>query len=223
MPKEKQRWLLNEVPPEVWEKANEDKVQKWSCREKKPRKNPYPVRSPSRTRDPQSITLKCTVYDIFKENPRALLDKDIWRNKKATRPRIKHPSVFETTIDKTRPAPPPMAWDDLVRHVDDLELDNSSLEIMKKPKLTWRGEPSDVSNLPHIESLHRVERQVISILRMTPDAYMQTKYVILAAAREYGERGLSFRKVDAQRVVRIDVSKACKLWEFFRQSGWIKV
>ncbi|CAG8844939.1 3816_t:CDS:1, partial [Racocetra persica] len=69
--------------------------------------------------------------------------------------------------------------------------------------------------------LHRVEAKACGILRLSPEQYINSKLIILTAAKEYKERSIPFRKVDAQRLVRIDVNKACKLWEFFSQAGWI--
>ncbi|CAG8481633.1 17215_t:CDS:1 [Acaulospora colombiana] len=193
-------------------------ISKPSCTRKRPRKNPYPIRSPDRETDDGSMCFRINVYEIYKKNPKALLDKPSYKRKTGYR-KIK--SIIDSKIDKTQPPPPPMPFDELMSNLEDLDLTCDTLDTIDRPKITWRGVESNVESQPHSEVLHRVEAKACSILRLTPEQYLNSKLIILTAAKEYRERLMPFRKVDAQRIVRIDVNKACKLWEFFSQAGWI--
>ncbi|KAF0395531.1 clr6 l associated factor 1 laf1 [Gigaspora margarita] len=184
---------------------------------KKLRKNPFPVRSPDRETTEDTMCLRINVYDIYKKNPKALLDRPQYRRNGYR----KLQSVWETKIDKTQPPPPPLPFDELMSNLEDLDLSNKILDTIERPKITWRGPESNVEILPHAGVLHRVEAKACGILRLSPEQYINSKLIILTAAKEYKERSIPFRKVDAQRLVRIDVNKACKLWEFFSQAGWI--
>ncbi|RHZ78687.1 hypothetical protein Glove_158g62 [Diversispora epigaea] len=61
---------------------------------------------------------------------------------------------------------------------------------------------------------------VASTLRLTPVQYLTAKNTLVSAAQRYVQRSLPFRKSDAQKLLRIDVNKASKLWEFFQQSNY---
>ncbi|CAG8681192.1 9570_t:CDS:2 [Ambispora gerdemannii] len=185
---------------------------------KPPRKNPHPIRSPSKEDfSNSSINFTCQVYNIYMQNPRLLLDSKTVRS----HPRPKHENSVIGSIDKTKPPPPlQKSVSQLLHEIESLEYNQEPLDHVKRPKITWKGMPHDIRNESYFEVLHHVEAQVVSTLRMTPIQYLNTKLAILSAAREFEDRGLPFRKVDAQRAVRIDVNKACKLWEFFHDVGW---
>ncbi|CAG8660662.1 64_t:CDS:1, partial [Racocetra persica] len=51
--------------------------------------------------------------------------------------------------------------------------------------------------------------------------YLTAKHTLVSAAQRYLQKSLPFRKSDAQKLLRIDVNKASKLWEFFQQVKWI--
>ncbi|CAG8562259.1 4882_t:CDS:1 [Ambispora leptoticha] len=187
-------------------------------RQKPPRKNPHPVRSPSKEDfSDSSINFTCQVYNIYMQNPRLLLDS----NTVHSYSRSKHENLVKSSIDKTKPPlqlQKPVSR--LLHEIESLEYNQGLLDHIKRPKIIWKGMPHDIRNESYFEMLHHVEAQVVSTLRMTPIQYLNTKLAILSVAREFEDRGLSFRKVDAQRAVRIDVNKACKLWEFFHDVGW---
>ncbi|KAG9299359.1 hypothetical protein G9A89_014007 [Geosiphon pyriformis] len=119
--------------------------------------------------------------------------------------------------------PPPLPqqeWRVLTEKLESLGLDNSVLEG-EVPKVTWKGPLMQISNLPHYDYLHSTETVLASTLRLTPAQYLTSKSSIICAARRYEKRMMPFRKSDAQRLLRIDVNKSSKLWEFFRGIGWI--
>ncbi|KAG9307131.1 hypothetical protein G9A89_016959 [Geosiphon pyriformis] len=190
------------------------------ARRKPPRKNPNPQKSYAKEDfENDSISFTCNVFDIYTKNPRLLWESNLpFRRTKSSR----EGSFFETVVDKTKPPPPSMSIMELTDALGDLYLDKKMLDIIKKPKITWKGYPANLKGQPHVNLLHRLEAKAASILRMTPLQYLNAKLAILSAAKEYCEAGLPFRKVDAQKTVRIDVNKACKLWEFFKEVGWIR-
>jgi hypothetical protein len=118
------------------------------------------------------------------------------------------------------PPPPPMQFDELVKSIDQLGL---TTELLNKanPRINWKGQPLSISHLPHYSSLHPKEAIVASTLRLTPVQYLTAKNTLVSSARRYIQKSLPFRKSDAQKLLRIDVNKASKLWEFFMQVKWI--
>ncbi|CAI2163674.1 2607_t:CDS:1 [Funneliformis geosporum] len=118
------------------------------------------------------------------------------------------------------PPPPPMLFDELVKSIDQLGL---TTELLSKinPRINWKGQPLSISHLPHYNSLHPKEAIVASTLRLTPVQYLTAKNTLVSSARRYIQKSLPFRKSDAQKLLRIDVNKASKLWEFFMQVKWI--
>ncbi|RIB08068.1 hypothetical protein C2G38_2147264 [Gigaspora rosea] len=118
------------------------------------------------------------------------------------------------------PPPPPLEWDKLIENINEMKLDNNLLYNIT-PKITWKGQPLTISHLPHFNALHRKEVEVASTLRLTPVQYLTAKHTLVSAAQRYVQKSLPFRKSDAQKLLRIDVNKASKLWEFFQQVKWI--
>ncbi|CAG8494686.1 7912_t:CDS:2, partial [Gigaspora margarita] len=114
------------------------------------------------------------------------------------------------------PPPPSMQFDELMTSINSLSLDISILEKMS-PEITWKGQPLSIAHLPHYDALHPTEAHVVSVLRLTPVQYLTGKHTLVSAAQRYSQRALPFRKSDAQKLLRIDVNKASKLWEFFQQ------
>jgi hypothetical protein len=118
------------------------------------------------------------------------------------------------------PPPPPMQFDELIKSIEKLGL---TTELLNKanPRINWKGQPLSILHLPHYNSLHPKEAIVASTLRLTPVQYLTAKNTLVSSARRYIQKSLPFRKSDAQKLLRIDVNKASKLWEFFMQVKWI--
>ncbi|GES98451.1 homeodomain-like protein [Rhizophagus clarus] len=135
-------------------------------------------------------------------------------------------SIFNTDITSTDiksvriPPPPPMRHDELIAVIKELNINHSILDNYT-PDITWKGQPLNIAHLPHYNELHEIEAKVVSVLRLTPVQYLTGKHTLVSAARRYVQRNLPFKKSDAQKLLRIDVNKASKLWEFFRQVKWI--
>ena len=118
------------------------------------------------------------------------------------------------------PPPPPMSFNNLKMNIEKLKLDSTILNQIT-PKIDWHGKPYHVSNNPYTKFLHLKEANVSRVLRLTPLQYLAAKYTLISSARRYAQKFLPFRKSDAQKLLRMDVNKASKLWEFFKQANWI--
>jgi len=118
------------------------------------------------------------------------------------------------------PPRPSMQFDELMKNIDQLNLDLNTLQLIT-PKISWKLRPLPILHLPHYNSLCPKEAQVVSTLRLTPVQYLTAKYTLISSARRYKQKSLPFRKSDAQKLLKIDVNKASKLWEFFMQVKWI--
>jgi transcriptional adapter 2-alpha len=79
------------------------------------------------------------------------------------------------------------------------------------------GQPLELEGMPGVELLSPKEKQVCSTLRLLPKQYMLIKDTLLA---EHAKTGY-LKKQMARQLVKIDVNKTSKIFEFFEQSGWI--
>ncbi|RIA90010.1 hypothetical protein C1645_771035 [Glomus cerebriforme] len=118
------------------------------------------------------------------------------------------------------PSLPPIQFDELMKNIDKLNLDMTTFNCTT-PKIEWKRQPMLILYLPHYKSLHSKEAYVTSTLRLTPIQYLTAKYTLISTARRYMKKSLPFRKSDAQKLLKVDVNKASKLWEFFTQVKWI--
>ncbi|CAB5356422.1 unnamed protein product [Rhizophagus irregularis] len=110
---------------------------------------------------------------------------------------------------------------ELWKMIELLKLDKS---ILKKitPKVNWSSEPRSIIQFPYYDYLHPKEACVATTLRLTPFQYLLAKYILISSARTAMEKSLPFRRCDAQKLLRIDVNKTNKLWEWFVQTKWIQ-
>ncbi|CAG8691424.1 13506_t:CDS:2 [Cetraspora pellucida] len=115
---------------------------------------------------------------------------------------------------------PHLEWEDLIKNINDLNLDMSNLDNITL-NVKWKSNPLEISHLLRYDVLHKTEATVASLLRLTPVQYLTSKYILLSASRRYKDRMLPFRKSDAQKMLKIDVNKSSKLWEFFGQANWL--
>lgn len=75
----------------------------------------------------------------------------------------------------------------------------------------------DISSKPQIELLSERERELCSTLRLLPEQYIVIKETLL---REYMKHG-ELKKSQARQMIKIDVNKTSKIFDFFEESGWI--
>lgn len=79
------------------------------------------------------------------------------------------------------------------------------------------GQPLDISDAEGIELLSSTERNICSILRIMPRVYLCIKETFIAAYHKHGY----LKRAQARGLVKIDVNKTSKLYDFFVSSGWI--
>ncbi|KAJ3122031.1 RNA-dependent RNA polymerase [Nowakowskiella sp. JEL0407] len=80
------------------------------------------------------------------------------------------------------------------------------------------AQPVDVSNADGYDLLLPSEQQICSTLRILPRAYLVIKETIL---KEYAARKGNLRKRQARGLVKIDVNKTSRLYDFWVGMGWI--
>ncbi|KAI9470743.1 MAG: hypothetical protein EXX96DRAFT_491134 [Benjaminiella poitrasii] len=99
-----------------------------------------------------------------------------------------------------------------------------SLDVFQhKPKvrISWKGAPLKIKNMPYYDKLHPSEAGMASTLRLTPEQYLKCKWSLILAAKEASENNTLFRKSEAQKVCCIDVNKTSILWHAFGKLGWL--
>lgn len=89
-----------------------------------------------------------------------------------------------------------------------------------KPPLVRRslGSPLDISDAEGVELLSSSERNLCSILRLLPKLYLSIKETLIAAYHKHGH----LKRAQARGLIKIDVNKTSKIYDFFISSGWIK-
>ena len=83
------------------------------------------------------------------------------------------------------------------------------------PKPTFT--PLDLSSSPGSELLSELEFQLCCILRLAPGLYFHARKTLIDAFYAHGW----YNKSRAQKLLRIDVNKTGRLWEFMVYQGWI--
>jgi len=86
-----------------------------------------------------------------------------------------------------------------------------------KPKLRKQGTPLDISNSSGFELLSEKEKELCSNLRLYPSQYMVIKETLL---RESLRQGF-LKKAIARQLIKIDVNKTSRIFDFFESNGWI--
>lgn len=78
--------------------------------------------------------------------------------------------------------------------------------------------PLNISHADGIEMLTEKERELCSILRLYPRVYLHIKDTLI---KEYLQHG-GLKRAQARSIVKIDVNKTSRLYDFFVSAGWIK-
>ncbi|KAI9020403.1 hypothetical protein DFJ74DRAFT_673030 [Hyaloraphidium curvatum] len=88
------------------------------------------------------------------------------------------------------------------------------------PEVEWKGVPLTISpSHPLYDRLEEPELRTCEVLRLWPDLYLKAKETIL----ERTERNGFIKKKDAKKLLRIDVNKTGKLYDWFVALKWIPV
>lgn len=79
--------------------------------------------------------------------------------------------------------------------------------------------PLDISHAPDFELLSPEEQKMCSQLRIRPKPYLAIKETLF---RELIRSGGVLKKRTARELLKIDVNKTSKIYEFFVQQNWIQ-
>jgi transcriptional adapter 2-alpha len=80
--------------------------------------------------------------------------------------------------------------------------------------------PLNLANSPSLHLLTPAEQTLCSQLRIFPKPYLVIKETLV---REYARRGGKLRRREARDLVKIDVNKTSRVWDFLVQSGYLKI
>ena len=78
--------------------------------------------------------------------------------------------------------------------------------------------PLDLTGMPGVELLQDEEKELCSQLRIAPAQYMTYKNTLLKESQRLGTLKLQ----QARPLIKIDVNKTKKLYDYFIEKGWIK-
>lgn len=80
--------------------------------------------------------------------------------------------------------------------------------------------PLNLANSPSLHLLTPPEQYLCSQLRILPKPYLVIKETLV---REYARRGGKLRRREARDLVKIDVNKTSRVWDFLVQAGFLKI
>ncbi|KAG6334590.1 hypothetical protein ID866_4500 [Astraeus odoratus] len=80
--------------------------------------------------------------------------------------------------------------------------------------------PLNLANSPSLHLLTPAEQALCSHLRILPKPYLIIKETLV---REYARRGGKLRRREARDLVKIDVNKTSRVWDFLVQAGYLKI
>ena len=80
--------------------------------------------------------------------------------------------------------------------------------------------PMNLANSPYLHLLTPEEQVLCSTLRIIPRSYLTVKETLV---REYARRGGKLRRREARDLVKIDVNKTSRIWDFLVQTGIMSV
>jgi transcriptional adapter 2-alpha len=89
--------------------------------------------------------------------------------------------------------------------------------ITKQPRKP--ANPLNISNAVDVHLLSPAEQALCSQLRILPKSYLVIKETLF---RELLRTGGTLRKRQARELIKIDVNKTARIFEFFQQQGWLR-
>ncbi|KAF9651447.1 SWIRM-domain-containing protein [Thelephora ganbajun] len=93
-------------------------------------------------------------------------------------------------------------------------------EPTPKPGGQTNAAPLNLANSPMLHLLRPDEQALCSSLRILPKPYLVIKETLV---REYARRGGKLRRREARDLVKIDVNKTSRVWDFLVQTGFLKI
>ncbi|KAG2188775.1 hypothetical protein INT44_003914 [Umbelopsis vinacea] len=97
----------------------------------------------------------------------------------------------------------------------------STPKLSGTPTTTTGRKPANPLNIKEADGVHLLsedEQQLCSALRILPRPYLVIKDTIL---KEYAKHGF-LRRRQARELIKIDVNKTSRIYDFFVENGWIK-
>ena len=91
-----------------------------------------------------------------------------------------------------------------------------NMSLLKK----YLAAPLNLANSPSLHLLTPPEQALCSQLRILPKPYLVIKETLV---REYARRGGKLRRREARDLVKIDVNKTSRVWDFLVQAGYLKI
>ncbi|KAK0462629.1 uncharacterized protein EV420DRAFT_1619133 [Desarmillaria tabescens] len=80
--------------------------------------------------------------------------------------------------------------------------------------------PLNLANSPSLHLLSTAEQVLCTQLRILPKPYLVVKETLV---REYARRGGKLRRREARELVKIDVNKTSRVWDFLVQQGFLNI
>lgn len=80
------------------------------------------------------------------------------------------------------------------------------------------AQPLDLSSADGLDLLSQAERDICSLLRLVPKVYLSIKETLIS---EYNKHGY-LKRAQARSIIKIDVNKTSRIYDFFVAAGWIK-
>ncbi|XP_077151643.1 transcriptional adapter 2-alpha isoform X10 [Ranitomeya variabilis] len=77
--------------------------------------------------------------------------------------------------------------------------------------------PLDLTGLPGTEKLNDKEKELCQVVRLVPGAYLEYKSALVSECNKQG----SLRLAQARALIKIDVNKTRKIYDFLLQEGYI--
>ncbi|THV05246.1 hypothetical protein K435DRAFT_745492 [Dendrothele bispora CBS 962.96] len=101
-----------------------------------------------------------------------------------------------------------------------LPASSSAGHIVRKAQRRCLPGPLNLANSPSLHLLTPGEQTLCSTLRILPKPYLVIKETLV---REYARRGGKLRRREARDLVKVDVNKTSRVWDFLVQAGFLKI
>jgi hypothetical protein len=92
--------------------------------------------------------------------------------------------------------------------------------IARTDYYAYTAAPLNLANAPSLHLLTPAEQTLCSQLRILPKPYLVIKETLV---REYARRGGKLRRREARELVKIDVNKTSRVWDFLVQAGYLRI
>lgn len=106
------------------------------------------------------------------------------------------------------------------RKSHDREVTPRLADVVSAPANARKRAPLNLANSPSLHLLTPVEQTLCSQLRILPKPYLVVKETLV---REYARRGGKLRRREARDLVKIDVNKTSRVWDFLAQAGFLQI